>query len=357
MENQTKNRLYFHFVVFCSLAVMALLGLVNYVVDPIGAFQTDFLRPFSPNDRITHAREFKETEGVDSLLLGSSRIGALFPSVIEKYLPGSRFFNFSVSNGGPRDYWLFLNFALSRGCELKNVYMQLDPKDIRYAITEGNPETAHLPEVSGETGAFAFYLQNLFSFFPARTLAKVENQIAGGPAPEIRRERGAYVIVPDLEEALRDPEAHVKNTPAFHKKRIRYVQGVTAAESLGYVEKIAALCREKNISLTVVVYPANAHYLDEICLEDFCEYLGGLAKLTGFWNFSGYNSVTTDDRMYFEASHCLPSVHDLVLARVFNDVSVRVPEDFGSYVDSSNVADLQAEIIRSGAARDARRAD
>lgn len=77
------------------------------------------------------------------------------------------------------------------------------------------------------------------------------------------------------------------------------------------------------------------------------------------WDFSGYNSITTETvpalgdtktimRWYFESSHYTTATGDLVLDRIFNFKSPErtVPNDFGVLLTSRNI-DLQLASIRA----------
>jgi len=70
---------------------------------------------------------------------------------------------------------------------------------------------------------------------------------------------------------------------------------------------------------------------------DFEPYKKALSHLSGFYDFSGLNSVTTDYFNYYETSHYRWRVGDLVIARIFNDPTVNVPEDFGRWVTRENI--------------------
>ena len=67
-----------------------------------------------------------------------------------------------------------------------------------------------------------------------------------------------------------------------------------------------------------------------------------MVKITPVWDFSGYNSITTesiDDRMeyYIDNSHYSLKAGDLVLNRIVSFQTEKVPRDFGVLVNQDNI--------------------
>jgi hypothetical protein len=77
--------------------------------------------------------------------------------------------------------------------------------------------------------------------------------------------------------------------------------------------------------------------MDMFDTADCLGFVKQLAEISPFWDFTGYNSITTDDRNYYEWSHYRVTVVKYILARVFNDPSVDVPDDFGVFVTQDNI--------------------
>ncbi|NEQ87322.1 MAG: hypothetical protein F6K26_47080, partial [Moorea sp. SIO2I5] len=67
-----------------------------------------------------------------------------------------------------------------------------------------------------------------------------------------------------------------------------------------------------------------------------------LVEITAVWDFSGYNSITTEAigegmKNYWDSSHYREEVGDLILNRLFSYQSQTVPEDFGVLITPENV--------------------
>jgi hypothetical protein len=56
-----------------------------------------------------------------------------------------------------------------------------------------------------------------------------------------------------------------------------------------------------------------------------------------YYDFSGLNSITTNNYYYYETSHFRPVVGDMMLNIMFQTPEIEVPGDFGFRVSSVNV--------------------
>ena len=76
-----------------------------------------------------------------------------------------------------------------------------------------------------------------------------------------------------------------------------------------------------------------------------------MAQILDFWDFSGYNSITVNNRNYYEASHYRPFIADRIAKKAFTGEGT-----VGAMVTADNVAGrlthLQLQIdTRDGAGR------
>jgi hypothetical protein len=144
----------------------------------------------------------------------------------------------------------------------------------------------------------------------------------------------------DIDAAIEgDVEGHV-NKKIFewhvHKgdraEAHHYVEGV-----LEDIRKIVDLSREHSIHLTLFIHPIHKTSYLNMDLRLFFSFLKKLAAITDFYDFSGLNSVTTDNYYHYELSHYRPVVGEMIIARILSEESVRVPDDFGVLVTRDNV--------------------
>jgi hypothetical protein len=111
-------------------------------------------------------------------------------------------------------------------------------------------------------------------------------------------------------------------------------------------EAILDLCRTKQIDVVVFVAPVHAAMLEAIFIKDlwpvFEKWKSKIATVSQFWDFSGYNSVTTEPmsfemQHYWDISHYRSSVGDRIVTRIFDAETTPEKSEFGQLVTSENV--------------------
>jgi hypothetical protein len=109
---------------------------------------------------------------------------------------------------------------------------------------------------------------------------------------------------------------------------------------------IIETCKQNNIEVKVFISPAHATEWEAIRVAGlwptFEEWKRELVKITPVWDFSGYNSITTEAissemENYLDSSHYSPAVGNLVLNRLYNYQHESVPADFGIWITPQNV--------------------
>ena len=62
-----------------------------------------------------------------------------------------------------------------------------------------------------------------------------------------------------------------------------------------------------------------------------------IVKIIPVWDFSGYNSITSEDKNYRDSSHFYGKIGDLILNRIMGVQEEKVPDDFGIWVSERNL--------------------
>ncbi|BAU65289.1 hypothetical protein STA3757_26700 [Stanieria sp. NIES-3757] len=118
-------------------------------------------------------------------------------------------------------------------------------------------------------------------------------------------------------------------------------------------ERLVKLCQQKNIELIVFISPAHATDLESIRLTQqwttFEHWKRKLVEFTPVWDFSGYNSITTESiaptmSNYVDNSHYNPQIGNLILNRIFDYQTEQVPKDFGVLITTKNIEQHLTQI-------------
>lgn len=119
-------------------------------------------------------------------------------------------------------------------------------------------------------------------------------------------------------------------------------------------EEILKICRQNNIDIKLYISPAHANLDGEgIAAAErwqmMEEWKRRVVDIAGkydapLWDFSGYNSVTTEPvktpmKYYWDSSHFTEFTSDLILKRILGSTEQarEVPADFGVQVSSANI--------------------
>lgn len=125
--------------------------------------------------------------------------------------------------------------------------------------------------------------------------------------------------------------------------------------SLNHLKTIVDICQDRDIELKIFISPAHATQWETIRVaglwETFEQWKREVVKITPVWDFSGYNSITTepiskDMQNYIESSHYRPIVGDLILNQIFQYHQERVPKNFGRMMIPKNI-ESHLEKIRT----------
>ncbi|MEO1590296.1 MAG: hypothetical protein AAFU71_03275 [Cyanobacteria bacterium J06632_22] len=126
-----------------------------------------------------------------------------------------------------------------------------------------------------------------------------------------------------------------------------------STEQLDAFRALVEVCRDRNIDLVVFISPSHAVQWETIRAtghwQTFETWKRELVSIIPVWDFSGYNSITTEPiadvmQNYSDSSHYLPSVGDIVLQQSLGSTTAS-PKDFGIWLTPENI-DAHLEQIR-----------
>lgn len=118
-------------------------------------------------------------------------------------------------------------------------------------------------------------------------------------------------------------------------------------------KEIVNLCRQKGIDLKVFISPSHATHWQSIAAtgkwDIFEDWKRKLVDLVEVWDFSGYNSITSEAiakymNNYVDNSHYTPAIGELIVQRIFNQSTNNIPNDFGVLLTKENIEKHLAKI-------------
>jgi hypothetical protein len=136
------------------------------------------------------------------------------------------------------------------------------------------------------------------------------------------------------EKIEKDPEQHRKDKK-FEKPAV--FRGDRVRETLDEIKQIVDFCKANKINLYIFINPHHHITYINSNLNQFFYFKKELAKITDYYDFSGLNTITTDNYYYYETSHYRTIVGDMILNRIFGYPDIKVPHDFGVKVTKNNI--------------------
>ncbi len=322
-------------------AVMALVVLINFIVDPYGIWRKDFSLQFQePNQNyVKMAYALAHPDKYDSFLFGSSRALQIDTRKIE----GGRFYNMGYSEGVPQEHAENMRLLLAHGVAVRNLIIALDDFSWRIDPSYHVQQLLRQPHylISGKSRV-AFYSKYLFNSYRLNRTVRnyVRHNLTRKGTPQEARTfydmfgSGRVICTTCDDEVERDVAKYVSD-PRFTRPYL--FGGNNMAGTLDSMREIVRIARENNIRLTVLINPVHRTTYLKSGLEGFFAFKKELASITGYYDFSGLNSITTNNYYYHETSHFRDCVGDMMLARMFGSPRVAVPPDFGVFVTAATV--------------------
>jgi hypothetical protein len=330
-----------------SLFSMLFVGGINYIVDPFNIFHTKFFKEqFQINERFMKIEYLEENKNkYNSYMFGSSRIGTTPPNIIDKYFKDSKFYNFTISSANLYDYLMHLKYFLKNNYPIRNLYLQIDIDNMNsYSRSKSDYLSKLHPFVEEET-LQSYYLSYLFGFFPFNIEGKIKSNINQKDPIGYFIETGIWTRPLKEQRIKENPIKFIQEEISFNVQKKRTLKNMELKNNSNALKEIVDLCTLNNINLIVFTTPHNKNMMDSFIIKDYLEFLKMISSFTSFYDFTGYNSVTTKNINYYESSHYREKVGILIAARIFNDKEVEVPQDFGVLVTKDNV-DEHLENLR-----------
>ncbi len=340
MNNKSWN-LYLISIVLSTILILAML---NWAIDPFNIFDSKILKKdYQLNERFCKIRYLNSKHSLyNGYIFGSSRVAATPPDLLEKYLPGHKFYNMTVAGCTQYDNLMFLKYFIEKEFNISTLYLQVDIPDVHgFNPLAINQYVRHHPDLTKES-ILAFYSEFLTSLPLKNFLGKMS--LNHSKQPSIKNMRydiensGRWYIDHANQLIKNNPEYYISLESSFHEKyKTRNQAGKHLKENINALKEIKKLAQQHKIDLIVFVPPYHHLMMDSFNQHSYIQYLSELSEITDFWDFSSYHPITFNNYYYYSQSYFTPALVKLMLARIFNDTSVEIPHDFGVKVNKNNI--------------------
>lgn len=327
----------------------------NALVDPFGLFGDTILNWWSydmtQNPRVAKAAWLDDHyEDYDSYIIGCSKTSSYPVEDLNEYYDAD-FYNMFMYGEDFYDVEKTVEYILDNyGAE--NIIVNSGLHDMTVYNDEGDSIKGNLHAEIDGSSMLAFYSKYLF-LNPEYAIDKLEAYSDSGFLVNEDRvyipETGAY------DKSLRDVERissvgeYLDLYPGFLEDRGHLETLDATDECLASIQRIKDMCDEAGAAFTYMISPMYDSELDTYVNDDLMDYFRQLAEITDFWDFSGYDSISADPRFFYDYAHFRNAAGTMALARMFDDDSVYIPDDFGVHVTKDTVEERILEYTQRDA--------
>ncbi|MEA5509117.1 hypothetical protein VB715_05005 [Crocosphaera sp. UHCC 0190] len=350
-------------LLFLSTLMLSLTGvsLVNFIVDPYDIFryhnplEAKLVKP----EKLNYDRLYKTIDIInikpEVIILGSSRAKQGLNPKHPGFPTDKTVYNLGIDGSNTYEILRYLEHSYANQPNLKKVILGVDHYMFNdfYKLQDSFDENR-----LGKTHITATDLLN--SLFSQDALIASKNTIQENLSLSKNTQDLTYGdngFFPHREPNDGKTQWRFTNTInqyfGFHK------QYKLSEAHLNNFKKIVEFCRKNNIELIVFISPSHVTQWEALRVtnrwDSFEKWKRKMVEITPVWDFSGYNSITTEpikDVMtnYVDNSHYTPGIGDLVLNRILSHEVNQVPQDFGFLMTPENI-DAHLAKIRSDRSR------
>lgn len=350
-----KNYTYFNYWFFIFIFIPLLgVALFNYIIDPYDIFNRPYFGKINHNkiEKDNNDRLFKAIDIIRikpiTVLLGSSRIKQGI-NTHHSVLKNQPVYNLGLNGANLYENLRYLEHTIKNQPNLKEVIIGVD----FFMFNEYRKPIASFSENRLEKHNITLQ-DEINSLLSLDTLLKSrETMIASLNESEINSNYGRNGF---------QPHTHINdgNTIGrFHQSILQYFtlnpKYKLSREYLEDFKSLVKVCQKHNIDLKVFISPSHATdgevFRETGQWQSFEKWKRELVKITPVWDFSCYNSITTEKiqakmKNYADNSHYNKQVGNLILNRIFNQNNSQIPQDFGVLITAENI-EKHLQKIRS----------
>ncbi|PRM89590.1 hypothetical protein CJ671_06660 [Aliarcobacter cryaerophilus] len=320
-----------------SLVGALVIGGFNWVVDPYGLITSK--NKFDNNLGITSnpsITKLKIDLKADYYLIGTSRVIRVNPNLIEKYLIDKKVYNINISGATFEENTMLANIVHKNS---SNFIYGFDAFTLNKNSHSEERFKTYKNELENEFSYFSYFNIDFLTTSLYHIIKKTLN-INFNKGFILENEKNYIATFQGIEKHLNLSNLGTKKT------------GYTNYEIPNEID-ILELSKNTTSDDIFIIYPK--HFYHYILFQKYQDieqkYFEAIKLLVNntnakVWSFYGINKITLDDKNFDENGwHFKPKISNLIFAKIFNDKSVEIPEDFGVLVTKDNI-DEHLENLR-----------
>jgi len=342
-----------------ALLPMLFVGLFNVAVDPYGVINSPQFYGFNQSkpEKLNHEKLFKAIDITrikpKTILLGASTADLGLDPTHPALSNSQPAYNLGIAGANMNTLMRYFKHTLTNQPKLQLVVLGID----LFMVNDSNPNLADIDErrLGKKNLTLEEALNLLFSMDSLERSKKTIISNINNPDLHVYYPNGLhnnkFLTLTSLN--LSNKERFKRTIGGYLTRPESYKSYRFSRELLTNYKTILDICQERNINIKIFISPLHAIQLETIRVAnlwpDFEEWKREVVKISPVWDFSGYNSITTeplseDMKNFLDSSHHTKEVGDLVLNRMFHYHEETVPRDFGVLLTPNNIESHLAKI-------------
>ena len=344
---------------FIALTLPSLLGvaLFNLAIDPYGLFNSPQIAGVNSlkTKQFSHVRLFKTIDVIrvkpKTLLLGSSRTDLGLNPEHPKLNSQQPAYNLGLVGPNMYEVKRYFEHTLKNQPELETVILGID----LFMFNEYKKNAVDFSEnrLEKENLTIKELLNTTLSTSAIQASTATIKSNLNSDAYYLYKSNGLRYVYHN--QPHRSPRKQFQGSISGLLNSAEYYQKYKLSQAfLNDFKELVSICQQRNIELKVFISPAHASQWESLYMaglwQSFEEWKREIVQVTPIWDFSGYNTITTDsiDKNminYWDSSHYRQEVGDLILDRLLDSNNQAIPHDFGFLITQNNIEFHLARIL------------
>jgi len=313
---------------FIIIIIIPMIGIVNYVVDPMSTHDTNFLKLKKVVQTIRDEKviNVKKLSHIDNLVLGSSRTVSINSKKITDFLGGETY-NFSVNSAMPEDYFGISLYLERLNLIPKNIIIGFDFYILNKKLSYdrrfvNNKELNFIDKNLNKGNLLADYLSIDVLKLSIRTIKGnyFEKNKINNNQREFQIQAGKY----DFSKKIKDTSQN------YFAGKYSYGQyDKFSNERIFYLKNIRKFAEKYNISVYTYLTPVHCLHLKKIqdhsVLSDTLKRFKSFMKTEfDYVDFMNDDIRNCKDTNFYDAVHTRNFITDLIIEELFNKQPARI---------------------------------
>jgi hypothetical protein len=322
-------------MIYSIFTFISFTALMNYLINPYDVFSHHFLSSFiTKKNHPISSRMTKFYQAVQkhpvTIMMGTSRMGMFSIQQVDKYVPGP-IYNMSMPGSTIEEQIAYMNYMIKYE-NTSHIILGLD-------FFSFNPDKVNASSFSYNRLTPTLLVNDdiktsLFSFQTTKNSFKTIQDNIHLHKKNNQDWRFIKLSEDEIRQKTNNQILQYKTSKEFLKNK-KFHDPKSIEHNMQLFQKF--ISSNKNIKFHVYLSPVSKPMLNlykEMNLDNtFLLWKKRLQETLSFVDFCTNNSITSNQKNFRDASHVNPQIGDLIFAKLFQDNSISIPQDFGNYLE------------------------